>query len=79
MSIVHSPNYFLETATWSLLSYLKYREHTKDFTRDKSLEHQFYVKDLEYLQENPEEYQQAEQAKRCLLNFQVKVLSKLSY
>ncbi|CAG8654622.1 3503_t:CDS:2 [Funneliformis caledonium] len=71
MNIVHSPYYFLETATWSLLSYLEYREHTEDFTRDKSLEHQFYVKDLEYLQKNPEEYPQAEQAKQCLLNFQL--------
>ncbi|PKY57612.1 hypothetical protein RhiirA4_449069 [Rhizophagus irregularis] len=44
--------------------------------RDKSLEHQFYVQDLEYLQKNPEEYQQAEQAERCLLNFQLEKMSE---
>jgi hypothetical protein len=48
--LLRSPNYFQESATWSLLSYLKYRERTKDFTGDRSSEHQSYIKNLEYLQ-----------------------------
>ena len=74
---MRSPNYFQENATWSLLSYLKYRERTKDFTGDRSSEHQSYIKNLEYLQEYPKEYQQAEQAGRCLLNFQVNKLKQI--
>lgn len=68
----HDPQiqcYFEENTTWSLISFLKYRRESVDFTGDKATEHSLYKRALQdIISKNEETYTQA---KECLANFMV--------
>ncbi|CAG8641443.1 13586_t:CDS:2 [Dentiscutata heterogama] len=56
--------FFKSSSTWSLFSFLKYRECVDDFTYDKVKEHMLYKSALNLLSKDHD------QARKCLLNFE---------
>ncbi|PKY35378.1 hypothetical protein RhiirB3_476175, partial [Rhizophagus irregularis] len=56
--------FFKSSSTWSLFSFLQYREGVDDFTYDKVKEHMLYKSALNLLSKDHD------QARKCLLNFE---------
>ncbi|CAI2195169.1 1940_t:CDS:2 [Funneliformis geosporum] len=56
--------FFMSSSTWSLFSFLQYREGVDDFTYDKVKEHMLYKSALNLLSKDHD------QARKCLLNFE---------
>jgi hypothetical protein len=64
--------FFKSSSTWSLFSFLQYREGVDDFTYDKVKEHMLYKSALNLLSKVHD------QARKCLLNFEVNYLYLLA-
>ncbi|RUS14797.1 LOW QUALITY PROTEIN: hypothetical protein BC937DRAFT_93304 [Endogone sp. FLAS-F59071] len=66
---LHSSEYFVDNASWSLIGYLKYRQECGDLI-DRSAEHLSYRRSLEYLAYAGDDEDQHTRARESLESFQ---------